>query len=326
MAIVTPAVGANSTLTFQRETTYGTDPGSPTGFKIAVGQGAGVSASQALIYSELLAGDPNYRDPVLGKKDAAGSFSCYLGNTMFPHVARMALGDWSTSGSTNYIHVCKIKAGSLTSWTTEVNFNLSAATQYLKSNGVIATSFKISGGAEGYPKCDVGVIAKANALSGTALYSSPTDLTADGGMNAGQLASADVKIGGSAFDALLSFSVDVEHNHYKDDFRMGQSLARSTVPRGMAKVTGTITAMFQDLTLYNILTGGAASSLDLKYSSGANNYVRIYVPRAFFSRKDPVLNSDGPITLSADFQGVYDNTAQTSFQIDIGNQTVGTTY
>lgn len=327
-----PPIGANSAISFQLETTYGSDPGSPTGTKIGVLAGSGIGATQALGENQLLRSNPNLADSILLRKDAGGNINTYATLKAFPHIAKFGLGSMSSSGSVgNYVHTAKIAAGQMPSWTVEHGFDMVGTDQYFKSNGVVCDSLKISGGVDNFVMTDLQCVAAKTTNSGTAFFSSPTDLTSDTPIHGLQIASADLKLGAfgslSAFTDILSIDVMVSHNVDKNDYRMGQAGVRSSAQRSRSKVTGTIKFMYVDAVAYGFVSGGAACGIDCKWTVGANQYIQLRIPRLFFTRRDPIPDSESSITLSADFVAAYDSaTDLTSMVLITNNDQAGAVY
>jgi len=326
-----PPIGANSAISFQLETTYGSDPGSPAGTKIGVLAGSGIGATQALGENMLLRSNPNLADSILLRKDASGNINTYATLKAFPHLAKFALGSMASSGSVgNYVHTAKIAAGAMPSWTVEHNFDMAGTDQWFKSNGVACDSFKLSGGVDNFVMTDLQCIAAKTTNTTSALFSSPTDLTSDTPIHGLQVASADLKLGAagslSAFADLLSVDITVSHNLDRNDYRMGQAGIRSSAPRSRSKVTGTLKFMYVDTTAYNLIAGGAACGLECKWTIGTNQSILVRVPRLFFTRRDPIPDSESSITLSADFVAAYDTTDTTSMVIVTNNDQAGTVY
>lgn len=327
-----PPIGANSAISFQLETTYGSDPGSPAGTKIGVLSGSGIGATQALGENMLLRSNPNLADSILLRKDASGNINTYATLKAFPHLAKFALGSMATTGSVgNYVHTAKIAAGAMPSWTVEHNFDMAGTDQFFKSNGVVCDSFKISGGVDGFVMTDLQCVAAKTTNGTSALYTSPTDLTSDTPIHGLQIASTDLKLGAfgsmSAFSDLLSIDITVSHNVDKSDYRMSQNGIRSSAQRARSKVSGTLKFMYVDTTAYNLIAGGAACALECKWTIGTNQSILVRIPRLFFTRRDPIPDSESSITLSADFIAAYDPaTDLTSMVIVTNNDQAGTVY
>lgn len=141
------------------------------------------------------------------------------------------------------------------------------------------------------------------------------------------IAAADVLEGGSAIATITSVdNITIENNLDGDTFVVGGGGSRSAINPGVYKVTGSLTALFENVTLYNKAKNLTESSLDitLKRGTGAgtdtNEYMQIVIPELNFTASAPAIEGPKGVVAKYDFEGFYDNHADaTALKIIIKN-------
>ena len=216
-----------------------------------------------------------------------------------------------TAGTFTYTYKA---GGKLASYIIEKGFpNI---TQYFKYLGCVCGSLGIDGiGASGAVtmSCDfMGASETAGSSSfetGTTIDN--TKISFDGSL----VAAADVKEGGSAINYLKSMSFKLDNALDGDTFVIGGGGVRGGINPGVYQVTGNISAIFQDLTLYNKALNRTESSLDITFKNGngagtaGNESLQIVAPELLFTAKSPPISGSGGVMLDMDFVGDYTDSA-----------------
>lgn len=78
---------------------------------------------------------------------------------------------------------------------------------------------------------------------------------------------------------------------------------------GKTRVTGTLTAQFIDFATYDKFRNETISSLEFELTSTTGAVKRFKIPRLKFNSAGNDVSGDGEITLTLEFVGLYDNTA-----------------
>ena len=87
---------------------------------------------------------------------------------------------------------------------------------------------------------------------------------------------------------------------------------------GFIDVTGTITAYFEDLALYNKFINHTQSSLSFRFTDGENNVMEFTIPRLFFSDGNPTTpGGNQDVTLPLEFTAVRDVTTDATIILDM---------
>jgi hypothetical protein len=87
------------------------------------------------------------------------------------------------------------------------------------------------------------------------------------------------------------------------------------ITSGRSNLTGTLSAFFQDTTLFNKFVNETESSVEIVLGNGTTKSYTILIPRLVYSGSDTAVSGEGPISLSMPFQALYDSTAQTNLSI-----------
>ncbi len=108
--------------------------------------------------------------------------------------------------------------------------------------------------------------------------------------------------GGTAIAVITEMQLNLE-NGLEPRFVVGskQSLQPSI---GRSKVSGSITAYFENSTLLDKFINETESSLEFTLPDAAGNMYRIFLPRIKYTGGQPDVSGEGPITLSMPFQAL----------------------
>lgn len=120
------------------------------------------------------------------------------------------------------------------------------------------------------------------------------------------------KEGGSSSAIMTSITLNVA-NTMDANFALGDYTAKN-LTAGKIKITGTITAYFQDLTLLNKFLNGTSTSVEFKISDGTRA-LNFNMPRVFYSGAAKTVPNDKALTLTLPFEAIYDETNSSSLII-----------
>lgn len=321
-----PAIGANSYIVIGRETTFGTIAGAATGKKIAFVKES-IKGAKKLIQSQLLGGDPNPRDPVLGRQDASGNLTIYAGVTSAPQFFEWALGSRATTGaSAPYTHKHKVSAGTLPSFSVET-YIPTATAKFKQLLGGTINTMSMSMGDEGFLELNFGLAGTGvNALASSANFTSPTDWTTENVYDMLKATSALVKVNGSANAQILSFDLQLNHNVDTNHFVIGGGGIRKSLTRRRATVTGNIKIAFEDTTIYDLAAAGTYTSVDITLTYASGFTLQVWLPRVLLEKTEPVVDQDGMMTCTFSIVGSKDSTEATALEIVVVNDQAGTVY
>lgn len=183
--------------------------------------------------------------------------------------------------------------------------------QYFKYNGCKVSKFSFSALPEGFQEVDFDFIGAKETVSGTTFDATPVDA---GYKPFDGFSIASILEGGSAIANVtavdgISFENDIDNSIYV----IGGAGERASLPEGVVKVSGTLKAMFENLTLYNKAINNTESSLKIVYQLGTgdgstgNEYLDFNIPELKFSPNAPVISGPKGVSVELPFEAYYDN-------------------
>lgn len=313
-----PAFGAKSSTIFDFENGWGVDKTVPAGKKLGVVSNSLVGA-QELIDNPTIRGDFNSVDPFNGRKSAAGDIVLVPTLEFLPFLQKWLTGTLVETGTTpNFILTSKLGTAMPPSATIETSFDVNSSVRYSRASGVRIARVGIPFAVDGPLQITVGTMAKDVTIGSAAYDASPTDFSDSTYFENLLLAAADVKIGGSAVAYVQSGQLDIDAALFGDDYRVGGGGARGSLVPGRYRISGSLKLVLDNVAVLALLTG-SASSLSLKWSSTANAYHMITLPRIFIQKTGPVLANDGPVVIDAQFRAVYNTGDSTSLIMVTGS-------
>ena len=310
------AQGWKGTLGIQKETTFNTDPVTPTLTKVYF-ESAGISASRNLTSSNTISGTRNPTKPELGNIDVTGDISveaqAYIGSLL-----EGVLGSVTDSGAGPYTHVFKVGT-LLPSYVIEQGF--SDINQYFKYNGCKFSKMGLNVTPEGFQKMSFGVMGAKETISGTSFDATLTDLgktSFTGFMSA-------ILEGGGAISNVTKLDINIE-NSLEGVYVVGGQGVRGSINAGQVKVSGTLEVLFENATLLTKAVNGTESALKITYSHGdglgtaGNESLEFLIPELQYSQKSPSISGPGGILVSLAFEGFYTNSSEaTALQVTLKN-------
>jgi hypothetical protein len=317
--------GINSTLLIGLEAlaTWGTI--ATAGNKLAI-LGEDLDGSEELIENMSFGGDANARDAALGDVDASGSFRHLLTLDTAPLIFKLFCDSLVSSGAADpWTHTAKTTSGALHSASLEVGFDMDTD-QFKQIVGAVLDSLSFNVASKGYFEVNMGFVGKSAALSATSFDGTPTDWSLGTPLDHRALVAADVKLDGSAIGTLTGLSFNGANNVDRDIRAIGGAGVRRGVTRGRQSVSGDVTAIFEDTTLFAKTASGVYVSLDLKWTQGANRTLQLVLPRVKLQRTYPKASSERYVPEQYQFRASKDSVEGTQLKVVIVNGTAGTAY
>lgn len=322
---MTQAKGANAQAVMLAEVTWGTTPSvTPGDGTLIPFETESLSASQAKEDNPHMNGDRNYGLPVDGRVDCGGDLNVRLNPLAHTHLWKAMLGAPVTTGSDPYIHTFKPPA-TLPSFSISKDFI--DITQSFIYTGM--TGSKITGSIKdsGFVEFAVSFLGKGRTASATPMDSAPTSLVD----NPYSLAAADIAIteGGGALATATELAFEIDNELDGDQYVIAAQGQRGGIPCGKIKVTGTLTAFFENLTLFDKAVNSTESAIvvTLRHGDGAgsagNESTVITFPEILYDEVDPQVGGSGGVLVELPFRAVYDNNADaTSLKVVVSNAVV----
>jgi hypothetical protein len=299
---------------YQTEATFATDPGGPDLTKLYF-----ISESLRLerpnIYSNILQSSRNPSVPNRGNHNVTGSINttlqAYIGGLL-----KAALGSLSTAGGPAYTHTLKVGT-SVPSVLIEKGFTDITTPQYFKYNGCKVNRMSIKVRPENAQEISFDFIGAKETVGAATFDATPTDLTK---IEFQGFQIATITEGGSAIAVVTEADINLENNLDGSVYTINTTTpgVRRSLPEGMVKVSGTLKALFEDITLYTKATAGTESALVVTYTIGTgagsagNEQLTITVPELLFTPNAPVISGPAGILVELPFEAYYGNDAAAS--------------
>lgn len=312
------AQGRSAIIGYQAESTFGADPGTPTLVKLYF-ESESLKASRNLITSNVITGTRNPSQPIQGNVEVSGSISTelqpYIGTLL-----KALMGSNTTSGASPYTHVMKV-GNALGSFVIEKGFTDLTTPEYFKYNGCKINKFSLEASPEGFQKISFDFMGTKETASTTSFDATLTDLgkSSFGGFQAAILE------GGGAIANVSKVSLSIENN-IEGQYVIGGAGLKQSLNAGTVKVSGSIDALFEDMTLLTKAINTTESSLKITYTSGTgagtagNESIEFLIPELFYKQDTPTVSGDKGVMVTLSFEAFYTNSTETSaVQITLKN-------
>ena len=308
--------GANVKLVCQTEAYFGQVPPSSDPLYITY-VSESIRQSRNLVVSKSIKADRNPLMPVRGNLDVAGDLTFELA---WEHgrILRHALGSYTAaSGAGMYTHTMSIGTSLPVGLTIEKQFTDLATPQYFQYSGLKVNSLKMAFSPEGFIECTASFMGKKETVAGTSGFvaPAPTDL----GHQPWDGVSIVITEGAGTPTVLatcskIDFSLD--NNLDGSAYVIDATSQRRSLPAGIAGVSGTLTALFEDMVLYNKAVGYTESQIVITLTRGTgagtagNEKLTITIPEIVYKPQAPVVPGPQGVVVELPFQAYYDNASQ----------------
>ena len=307
---------------FHREAVFKADPTTSINAKVLYINSETFSLNRPSFSSAALSNSREPKMPVKGNVKIEGALDLELSPQM-TELLYYVFGSCSSTAGPQYTHTIKI--GALPSFLLEKGFTDIAASGdagYFKYNGVKVNTFSLTIGSEGIVKCSIGCMGGSLTNSATTFDASATDNSHTPFDNA----SISLEEGGAPIAYVESVKLDV-NNGLVVKYGMDGSGEPTCITAGITKITGTLTALFRNMTLYNKAINDAETSLKIAFTRGTgagtsgNEALEFLINELKYAPKDPNIKGPGPISIELNFEGYYDdNSDLTAFKITAKNE------
>jgi hypothetical protein len=302
---MTQALGADVQLMIIEEAAWGTTPLTPSGYIIPVTSIGGNWFSRELIPNPTLRSNRNPSKPVRGNTTVSGNFVTPLGLEYIGWILKHAIGDPETTSTTvPYTHTSKCGFAEDAVGAMELGLTMeighTVADQYHSFTGCRLNGFTVTGSSEGVCTFDVQVVGQDYAQSTSSLDAAPTSYT-DTPIDHFLMTMEE---GGSSIATIKSCSLTFSNNIDTSQYVIGSAGQVGALPAGVASVTGSITALFEDDTLLTKAENYTESDLDLIWVSGSHS-LTLQVPELVYSPATPTISGPAGIEATLNFQGYY---------------------
>lgn len=295
------ASGSRHRLAAIAEVTYGTTPASPA-FTTLRHNSCNIGLSKDAVESEEIRGDRQITCFRHGNKSVGGDIEGELVYGEYDALIEAALcGTWNTG---------VLKAGTTRrSFTIERTFQ--DITQFMRYTGCEVNTLSISIAPNSMVGVSFGLVGKDQAIAQTAIaLSTYSTLT-----NTCQFDSftATITEGGVAIALVTEMEVTLE-NGIEPRFVVGSATTlRPSI--GRCNVTGSITVYLEDQAMLTKFQNETESSLSVTLTDPVGKTFKIEIPKLKYNSGQPDVSGEGSVTVSMDFQAIYDTVAASNITI-----------
>jgi len=298
------AKGARTRTVIDFETIFGANPGAKAGKILPVNTNE-VAAKQSLTNPATLRGIRMDDIPVLGRVSIDGSLQVPLDLTAIGYWLKGLLGQDTVTGTGPYVHTFKVPTAALPSMVISKEF-LDIAQTFIY-NGIKISELKLPFGQDGEVVATMTVMGATRTIQTTAYDAACTAVV----MNRLNTFQAALKEGGATIATVLSGDLAINNGLDGNSYCVGAGTARGDIPEGIAACTGTLKALFADVSLINKGINQTETSLTLTYTSGANSLVFSF-PEVMYDVVDvPVTGAVG-LAATLNWRAYWNNDAGNS--------------
>ena len=197
--------------------------------------------------------------------------------------------------------------------------------QYFKFNGCKIGKAALSVRAEGFQQMVLDIMGAKETVATSPFDSSLTDA---GKSSFEGYHIASITEGGGAIANVIEADFAIENNLDGKNFCLGGQGLRASLPEGSVKVSGTVKALFEDMTLYNKALNSTESSLAVSYQFGTgdgsagNEALTITIPELQYNADTPVVSGPAGVLVNLPFEAYYDDDAAASaIKMELKNTT-----
>ena len=287
------ANGAQHSLHYIAEVTYGTTPSTPTWTPLPH-TGTTLALSKDGIESEKLRGDRQIEDFRHGNKSIGGDVSAEMEYGAVDDILEAVMcGTWAAN---------VLKAGTTRrSFTLERKFADLATPEFHRYTGVEFNSLSLSIAPNAMVGATFSVVGKDLALA-TAEVASST-YSADIGNTPFDSFTGSITEGGSSIATVTSLEITIE-NGLEPLFSVGADTTnRPSI--GKSRVTGSLTTYFDSKALYEKFINETSSEIVCTLTDTAGNDIQIDIPNVKYNSGQPDVSGEGAVTIAMDFVALY---------------------
>ncbi len=293
------------------ETAYGVPD--TTGFKISFAPTSNASTTQAINSSSVINGNASPSQPFLGFKDGVVSFTVPVDDKAFSYWLKGLFGSPTTTGASPYTHTYKVDT-TIPSMFIEINHTDASGGLFYMTSGIGLNTLSFSLGGDGELLATIEGIAKDTAkTTATAVTTLITDVT--DGIKFGQFTA-----GITGITKAKTFDLNYSNNIDSDTYVIDGTGSRGGIPKGIADIGGSFTALFEDDTLFATSRAFDDVALDVTLTSGTSVLKFDMEENKFDAVSNSEISSPSGLQASINFQSFYSSGANaTALQVELTN-------
>jgi hypothetical protein len=265
--------------------------------------------SRNLLTSKTIRSSRNAQKPVRGNVEVAGDVNFELA-PQYGKLLRHIFGNYTAvSGagfSTHTYKVGDLPAGGLN---IEKQFTDLATSQYFKYVGCKINSFKFSVKSEGFIDCSVNVMGAKEYVKPGSMDGNPVDL----GHTPFDGFGCTITEGGLALAVATTLDFTLENGLDGNTYVIDGTGERYSMPDGTVKVSGSINALFDSMTMYNKALNNTETAIVITLTNGTgvgtagNEKLVLTLPEIIFKPQAPVVSGPTGVLVELPFEAYYND-------------------
>jgi len=262
-----------------------------------------LKGSQAVNTPGTLTGTRNPAVPFRGNRDVGGTIVAPLDATAFWYWLQMMFGDPTTTGTGPYVHTFDI-GDTMPSYSIEAQYTDLSTNLYYQYTGCKVNNWSMNLGGDGELVSNIDVIGCVDTQATSPFDASPTSM-----ISLDRLDNFEVSLeeGGGALSNALEVSFAVNFGLDPNNYVIGGSGVRGSLPEGIVGVSGNLKTLFEDDTLLDKAEAGTESSLVITVTQSASLKMIIEFNEIQYSRNSPDIPGPQGLLVDLNFQGYYDD-------------------
>jgi len=289
--------GANAIVMIGEESSFKTV--ATVGFELPVNS-CGVKGLQPLSTAQTLTGNRSPVAPFSGNRDVSGSIVVPVDSLAMPYWLQKMFDDEATTGSDPYTHEYKIGA-TMPSFTLEEQFTDLTVDKFARFLGCMVSGWSMSVGGDGELVNNIDVIGASDTLENSAFDAAPTTISLARLENF----QAAITEGGGALSNAREWSFNIDFGLDTDQFVIGGSGVRGSVPVGIVGVSGNVKTLFEDSSLLDKAIAGTETSFKVTVSNGASSIFEVELEELRLERNTPDIPGPQGLLVDLNFQAYY---------------------
>ncbi len=296
------AKGYMGRLIYDIETSFGVAPTTTAG-KILPFNKCELKAAQTIITPATITGTRNPVEPARGHIAVDGPLEIPVDTNAIGHWMYGIFGKPVTTGAAApYTHVFKPKNSGQPSLVLEKGFT--DIGQYFKYSGCKIGSFKLTAGDDGELTASMDIVGANEVIATTSYEAAPTSVTLDRINNF----QAVLKEDGVVTANIKTMDLELKMGLDSDQYTLGK-IGRGDIPEGLIEVSGTLKALFTDISVINKGVSATETKLELSFTNGDKS-LTFLLPEVQYERTSPTITGPAGVTAEFKFSGYYKNSSE----------------
>jgi hypothetical protein len=294
------ARGRNAQLLLDFETDFGTDPAAADAKQMPF-YSNGLTGSRNLVEDTVIRKSRSPAQPSRGNVDVSGDIVVPVDVNAFGWWLTAMFGEPETTGeSSPYTHVFALDDEDNTQPSLVLSKEFTDIEQYFTYNGCKVSRLSMRFGGDGELQATISIMGAKETLGEATYDAEPAEITLKKFSNF----QAVIEEGGSSLAIGTEVSLDIDFDLDGDQYVIGGQGIRGDIPEGFVKVTGQLTALFEDDALVKKAINGTESSLKITLTNDTDK-LEFLIPELLYEQRSPGIEGPKGVKVQLNYRGYY---------------------